>query len=205
MRLLGLILTLLFSFVGLEAQTPTFSATVQLRPGDAVRLQIAREPTFTDDYAITEEGVVLLPLIGLVRVAYRPFAEARDEIRARYEQELFESPVLVSPVLRIAVLGEVQQPGLFPVDPTMTVAEVVASAGGLTARGDPGKVFILRNGEEWPIPLGVGKGRETPPLQPGDQITVGRQGWFRENLGVFLTATATVVAAAVTSLILTSR
>lgn len=205
MRLSSLIVALLFPLAGLAAQSPSFSEDVQLRPGDAVRLQVAREPTFADDYVITEEGVVLLPLIGLVRVAYRPFAEARSEIRARYDRELFESPILVTPVLRIAVLGEVQQPGLFPVDPTLTVAEVVASAGGLTARGDPRKVVLLREGLEWPMALDAGSSRGTPRIQSGDQIMVGRQGWFRENLNAFLAASATVVAAAVTSLILTSR
>jgi len=204
MRICTLILALLFPLAGLGAQASSFSATVQLGPGDAVRLQIFGEPSLTADYFITEEGLVLLPIIGLIRVADRPFAEARSEIQARYARELLDSPVLVTPVLRIAVLGEVQQPGLFPVDPTMDVAEVIASAGGLTARGDPRKVMVIRDGDERAVPLGADTGRGIPPLQPGDQILVGRQSWFRENINVILTSAATVVAAAVTSLILVS-
>jgi polysaccharide biosynthesis/export protein len=200
-----LILAILCPLAVLEAQASDLSAALQLRPGDVVRLQVHKEEALTGDYPIMEEGFVLLPIIGLVQVAGRPFAEVRSEIGARYGRELSDSPVLVTPVLRIAVLGEVQRPGLFPVDPTMTLSEVIASAGGLTARGDPHKVSVLREGDERPFFVGPGAGGGTPTLQPGDLIEVGRRSWVRENSNVLLTAAATVVAAAVTSLIVTSR
>jgi hypothetical protein len=40
------------------------------------------------------------------------------------------------------------------------------------------------------------------PLRPGDQIVVPRRGWVRENLNVLIGAGASVLAAAVTTLLL---
>lgn len=198
---------------GLAAQSPT-GAELRLRPGDAVRVQVGsrdwqptpqRHPEGSqqpDDFTILEEGLVLLPIIGLVRVADRPFSEVRAEIRTRFARELVDAPVLVTPVLRIPVLGEVQQPGLLPVDPTLTIADIVAAAGGLTSRGDPDKIMLVRDQGTMRISLSVAEGGGTLRLEPGDQIVVGRQGWIRENLNVLLPSTASILAATITALIL---
>lgn len=198
----------------LAAQAPTESAVLRLRPGDAVRVQVGtrdwrpdlprgeQESERPNDFAVLEEGVVLLPMIGVVRVADRPFSDVRTEIRDRYAEQLVDTPVLVTPVLRIPVLGEVQQPGLMPVDPTLTIADIVAAAGGLTPRGDPDRIMLVRAQGTTRVSLSVADGGGTLNLEPGDQIVVGRQGWFRENLNVLLPSTASIVAATITALIL---
>lgn len=201
MKYCSLLFALLVSS-GLTAQTPADPGELRLQPGDMMRLQVGREPHLSGEYPVTEEGVALLPIIGLVEVRGRRFADVRAEVRRRYAVELREAEVLVTPVLRIAVLGEVRGPGLLPVDPTLTVADVIAAAGGLTPRGDPGKVTLVRNGQPTRISLETGAEGRDRPLQSGDQIVVGRQSWVRENLNVLLTAGASVVAAAITSLIL---
>lgn len=198
----SLLMALFLLTPGVAAQSTDGRAAIQLRPGDMVRLQIADEPGLTNDYAVTEEGVILLPIIGVVRVAGRPFTEVREEIRTRYAEEIRNAAVLVTPVLRVAILGEVQQPGLMPVDPTLTVAEVVAAAGGLTPRGDPSNVMLLRDGRSTRISLGAAGGGRAEALLPGDQIVVGRRGWLAENLNAVLAAGTTVLAAAITSLML---
>ena len=218
MALRNVVLALLLGCTGLSAQTPTSSELV-LRPGDAVRLQVGtrgwwirdagpgegREPELSNDFPVLESGEALLPIIGVVEVAGRPFGEIRSEIRERYARELVDAPVMVAPILRIAVLGEVQQPGLVPVDPTLTIADVVAATGGLTPRGDPGKVMLLRDQVTTRISLAEAEGGGGRRLEPGDQILVGRQSWIRENLNVLLPSAASVLAATITTLILRSR
>lgn len=213
-----LIVALLVLSSGAAAQSPD-SADLRLRPGDAVRLQVGARgwwnepdvptepprPAPNNDYTVLESGVALLPMVGLVRVAGRPFDQVRSEIQRRFGAELVDAPVLVSPVLRIAVLGEVQQPGLIPVDPTLTVADVIAAAGGLTQRGDPRKITLLREREPLRISLAVGDGGGGRSLRPGDRIVVGRESWFRENANLLLPSAASVLAATITALILQSR
>lgn len=201
-RIVPLIVLLLACAASVRAQAPAPDAdSLRLRPGDAVRLQVGGEPELTGDYPITEEGGALLPLIGLIRVAGRPFGEVRSEVTAGYGRELLSPAVVVTPVLRIAVLGEVRQPGLLPVDPTLTVADVLAAAGGLTPVANRRRIVLLRDGVSNRLSL------DAPALlgqrlRPGDQIVVERQGWARENISVLLGAGASVLAAAITSLIL---
>lgn len=175
---------------------------LRLRPGDAVRLQVGGEPQLAGDYPVTEEGGALLPLIGLIRVAGRPFGEVRSEIAAGFDRELLSPAVVVTPVLRIAVLGEVRQPGLLPVDPTFTVADVLAAAGGLTPVANGRRIVLVRDGVSNRLSLDDPAALLAQRLRPGDQIVVERQGWARENISVLLGAGASVLAAAITSLIL---
>lgn len=175
---------------------------LRLRPGDAVRLHIEDEPHLVGDYAIMEEGGVMLPMLGLVRVAGRPFLEVRSEIEAGYGRELRDRAIVVTPVLRIAVLGEVRQPSLLPVDPTFTIADVLAAAGGLTPVANRRRILLLRDGGTVRLSLDDAPALLAQRLRPGDQIVVERQGWARENISVLLGAGASVLAAAVTSWII---
>jgi protein involved in polysaccharide export with SLBB domain len=87
-------------------------------------------------------------------------------------------------VRRIAVLGEVANPGLHLIQDDLDphVSDAIALAGGLTKRGPATRVSILRakgNGEVERIPvdfsrfLKEGRGEFNPPIQPGDVVVVG--------------------------------
>ncbi len=177
-------------------------APLLLRPGDSIRLEVPDVAELSGDFTISDDGAVLLPLLGPVLVVGRPFADVRREILDGYEREILGAPVRVTPVLRIAVLGEVRQPGLVPADPTLTLADVLAAAGGLTPQADADRITLLRNGTAMRFSLEDGGELLLRPLQPGDQVVVDRRSWWRENLNVLVGAAASVVAAAVTSLIL---
>jgi polysaccharide biosynthesis/export protein ExoF len=99
---------------------------LRLRAGDAVRIQVKDEPAFSGEFPVNEDGTILLPMVGLLQAAGRPFAELTAELRSVYARELIEPVVVITPLVRIAVLGEVRVPGVFPVDPTHTLADVLA-------------------------------------------------------------------------------
>lgn len=174
----------------------------RLRPGDGVRVTIADERELSGEFAVDESGAVLLPMVGLVQVAERPFPEVRAELLSAYGRELVTRDITVVPVLRIAVLGEVRQPGLVAVDPTLTVAEVMAAAGGWTPTARRDRVLLSRGGDAWVLELGGGGGDRKGLLRSGDRLEVGRRSWMSENLGIVVGASASVLAAAVTSLLL---
>jgi polysaccharide export outer membrane protein len=173
-----------------------------LRPGDLIRLEVPDVADMSGEFAVADDGAVLLPLIGSVAVAGRPFADVSRDIVEAYSRELLQTPVRVTPVLRIAVLGEVRQPGLVPADPTYTLADVLAAAGGLTPDGDAGRITLLRGGESTRFSLDDDSALLSSRLMPGDQVVVGRRSWIGRNMNVLVGAAASAVAAAVTSLIL---
>ena len=204
MRYLLTILLVAVPLAGTRAQTVDTPPTpdVRLRPGDVVRLQVEGEGAMNGDYPVLRDGTVLLPMVGLMPVGGRPFDEAAGEIRAAYGVELRDASVTVTPVLRVAVLGEVRQPGLMHLDPTYTLTDVLAAAGGLTPDGAPDDVTLLRDGRPFRLSIETGAVTDLPPLRSGDQLVVGRRSWIDRNLPVLVSAGGTVVAAFITSLIL---
>lgn len=199
MRLSLLLAATLLLPAGLRAQEA--ASALQLRPGDAVRVAVRDEPSLTGEFPVVESGDVLLPEIGLIPAAGRPFSDVERDVRAAYDRLVVNADVVLVPVVRIAVLGEVRKPGIFPVDPTQTIGDVLASAGGLTPSGNPSHISLVRDGHTTRIRLAADEPALQGTLRPGDQIVVGKYGWIRENLPVVIGAGASVLAAAVTSFI----
>ena len=180
----------------LPAQEP-----LVLRPGDALRVQVQEEATWSGNFEILEDGTVLLRPLGLVQVAGRPFAEVKDELLRAYQRELVNAAVTITPLVRIAVLGEVQKPGVLPVDPTLNLADVVAMAGGVTALGDPKKIRVVRDGRAIAARLDPKSATRTLALRSGDQIFVGRRNWLSQNTPILLGALSSITVAVVASIL----
>ena len=171
----------------------------RLRAGDAVRLMVHDEPELAGEYAVLEDGSVLLPLIGLVSVAGAEFRDVVRRIRSAYAAELVEATIVVQPLIRVRVLGEVRSPGLYLVDATFGMRDVVARAGGLSPAAAPDRIVLVRAGST--ATYQAGEAEPVLLLQPGDEIVVPRRGWVRENLPILVGAGASVLAAALTALL----
>lgn len=184
----------------LAAQAPVPPRPLRLAPGDALRIEVKDEPTLSGQFAIGLDGEILLPALGIVHAA-RPFTELRDELLAAYATQLVSPVVRITPIVRVAVVGEVRLPGLYPVDPTVTVADVLATAGGLTPQANRRAIALVRDGQVAAARFGPGWSTLDLALQSGDQIVVGRRSWLSENTPFLLGAMGSVAAAAIASLI----
>jgi protein involved in polysaccharide export with SLBB domain len=116
-----------------KAYQPTSVTT--LGPGDGLRLRIYREPDLSGEYVVDERGVVVLPKIGEFTVTGIPADSVRGAIRAALGQFLATASIEITPFRRVAVTGAVQRPGLYPVDPSMSVADALILAGGVAPNG----------------------------------------------------------------------
>jgi polysaccharide export outer membrane protein len=160
-----------------------------LRPGDKVRLKIWREPDLSGDFDVDESGEVRLPKIGSVAVGRIPADSAKRLIVASYESVLRNPTIDVLVLRRINVLGAVRTPGLYPVDPTMTVADVLALAGGAASDGKPDQVRLLRDGRPMTVRLTGGTRIFDTPIRGGDQLYVPQRGWVSRNIGLVIGTT----------------
>lgn len=158
-----------------------------LAPGDAIRTTFWREPQMNGEYRVDETGTVVLPLLGARSVRDIPPARLKTELVNDYGRQL-RSPDDVQIVLlrRVRVLGAVKTPGLYLVDPTMTLGDVIALAGGATPTGKLKDIRVFRNGREIRSDVN-GRSRTGEPLGSGDQILVPERSWFSRQ-GVFLLA-----------------
>jgi protein involved in polysaccharide export with SLBB domain len=183
------------------AQSEPSAGPLRLRPGDSVRLEVRDEPALRGDFLVDDGGQVLLPILGLVDVAGRDFAEVRREVVNRFDRELERAEIRLIPLLRIAVLGEVRQPSLYPVDPTFTLLDVLALAGGLSPSADPRRVSLVRDGRTMELTMQAGSSALEAGLRSGDQVVVGRRSWLRENMAVVMTTAASIGIAVFTAVL----
>jgi polysaccharide export outer membrane protein len=169
-----------------------------LRPGDVVRLRIWREPDLSGDFPVDEAGTVTFPKIGPFRVSDYDAAGLKAKLLESYAEYLRNPSVEVTLLRRINVLGAVKSPGLYPVDPTMTVADALALAGGATPAGDPHHVVLVRNGVRVTESLTAETSIAETPLISGDQLFVPERSFIVRNSGLVaagLSVTASLIIA----------
>ncbi len=129
-----------------DQNTAGSGASYILRPGDVLQIVVWGQAEYSGEFKVDETGRILYPILGEIDTGGKTMAQIRDEIRAALVR-IFNDPfVTVTPQFKIAVLGEVRNPGLFPVDPTQTVLDIVAMAGGPNPNGNINKIRLLRGG-----------------------------------------------------------
>jgi polysaccharide export outer membrane protein len=181
---------------------PIAAQTITLQPGDVLRVAVLNEPELSGDFPVTDGGMVMLPLLGSVQVTDRSVAAVMEDLRAGYVRELARPDFLLMPLVRIAVTGEVRQPGVQLVDPTQSLKEVLATAGGTLPTAKRGVADLVRDGEARRVSIEPGSADLAIQPRSGDAVHVPRQSWLTENMPVIIGAAATVAAATVTSLLL---
>ncbi len=163
------------------AQTAGADSALSLQPGDLIRVSIYREPDLSGEFLVDEEGVVTLPLIGDQQVTGMPMQRVREMLMEAYRVHVRNPSIIITPLRRINVLGEVQRPGLYPVDPTVSLAGAVALAGGATTQGDLKRIRLVRGGRVYSARVGAGELLSSLGVRSGDEIYVGRRSWLERN------------------------
>jgi polysaccharide export outer membrane protein len=152
-----------------------------LGPGDSLRVTVWRQPELSGQFAIAPDGSVTHPLYRSVRVGGIPLTQARENLRRfllRFDQE---PQFVLEPLLRVAVVGEVNRPNLFALPVGTTVGQAVAQAGGPTSMGRLDRVKILRlapDGQQSELRVDLLHPRSVPtgmPVRSGDQVVVERR------------------------------
>lgn len=170
------------------ATTASAGTPVVLRPGDLVRLRIWREPDLSGDFVIDEFGAVVFPKIGPLKVLGASSESLRDTLIKSYQVYLRNPSIDVTFLRRINVLGSVMRPGLYPVDPTMTLADVLALAGGASPLGKPDEVQLRRGDKIVTATLATGARVADLQMESGDQLFVPERSWITRNSGVVAAA-----------------
>jgi polysaccharide export outer membrane protein len=197
-----LLLTLLLTLCAAPAAVPAAAqdTTAAVRPSDAIRLSVWRQPEFTGEFPIAPDGTILHPLLAEVRVVGRTREQVRaqlHEVLLRYERD----PQFVFDYLyRVGVTGEVRLPNLYTLPPETTVVQAVAAAGGVAEFGRLQDVRLMRGGREIILDLRNPSAEVTEMrIRSGDQIRVTRRGAsWRDYVGLgasMVAAVASVVAA----------
>jgi polysaccharide export outer membrane protein len=172
-----------------------------LKPGDVVLLAIWREPDFSGEFTVDEAGRVTLPRLGEIRVIEFTAIELEAELLVRYQQFLRNPSIEIRVLKRIRIIGSVRAPGLYPVDATISIADALALAGGVSPDGTQDRVELRRAGETVVAELDTNRLLVDTPLRSGDELFVPQRSWFSRNTNVI----AAGIGAVVTLIVALSR
>lgn len=142
-------------------------------PGDEVRVRVYREPELSGQWVVNLRGEILAPGLGRLLVAGLNADSLTALISDRYAKRIVDAIVDVGIVRSLPVLGDVTSPGVFQAEPSMTLQQVVARAGGMRVRSLRTPVVMLqkgRDGTRYSLPLDIRLDRL--PLDDGDAIVV---------------------------------
>jgi len=151
-----------------------------LTAGDRIYLQLPGESAFEDPFTIDDQGQLMLPEIGLITVAGLTVEEAEQRIRKKLSTiyrnlDEFELSIMEQ-LIRIRVLGYVEQPGMVSLKPGSNIQMAIAAAGGARPGAQLDQFKLIRNDKpqlfNYKSYLDSGEPSRLPPLKGGDTIFV---------------------------------
>lgn len=142
---------MLLVLAGCSPQTPVSLKPLPDRPwtvlpGDEVRVRVYREPELNGQWIVNGKGEVYVPGLGRIIAAGLTADSLSTIITAGYSKRIIDAIVDVGILRNLPVLGQVRFPGVYQVEPTMTVQQVVAKTGGVTGASVKAPTFLLQKG-----------------------------------------------------------
>ncbi len=134
-------------------------------------------------YQVSNEGQIHLPMIGAVKVAGLNKQQAREALNVLFS-EYYREPsvdIKINTTGRFLVLGEVGTPGVYYLQPSLTVLEAILNAGGYDKDNASIKsVMLMRGSPENPVikrlnlykMVKKGDRRDNLMVKPGDIVYV---------------------------------
>lgn len=200
--ILAAVAVLLLRAPGAAAQTDPAAdpGADAIRPGDIVRLSVLRDKDLSGDFPVNQFGTVVLPLVGEYDVTHESHRTLRDKVIHDLQEIRFAKDIEVVVLRRVRVVGEVNEAGVYPLDPTMSIADAVALAKGRTQLAEEGKVVLRRGGQVIDADLRLDVRVGESPIQSGDEIYIPRRGWVDRNLASVMAGASVLAGIMVTIL-----
>jgi polysaccharide export outer membrane protein len=162
---------------------------LRLSAGDLLDVKVlgTTDPDFSPKLRVDDQGSITLPYAGSLLVAGMTAEDAALRIEARFrEKDILKNPHVSVTVLEYAtqgvtVVGEVKNPGVYPLLGSHSLLDLLSAAGGVTPTA--GKAVTITHREDPTHPQIVNV--ETKPgstagfnvdVSPGDTIVVSRGG-----------------------------
>ena len=192
---------------GALAQPSQSQADYIMGPQDVLTITSYDQPELSGRFTVETDGTFTYPFIGRVRaggVTLRAFEE--DVKRQLVEQGFFMRPQMTVVVSgyksqKIFIVGEVRQPGAYPLSGDMPLIEALALAGSTSpgasgevviahARGDKAERVSLRDMETGLAPLALLTGGDTVFVLRAENVFVFG---YVKNPGAYLLHAETMV------------
>jgi len=165
---------------GAMAQDPNYT----VKPGDTLSISVWKEPDLQKETLVRPDGSFSFPLVGEVDAKGKTVADLNKVVSQKLAKFISDPVVTVSIQEirgnKVYVIGQVNKPGEFIMNPSVDVMQVLSMAGGTTPFASLGDIVILRRtpAGKQSLPFrynDVVKGRKMDQnidLQAGDVVVV---------------------------------
>lgn len=125
------------------------SDTYRIGAGDTLEVVTWKEPDFTANAPVRNDGMITFVLLGDLQAAGKTPAQLKQDIEKGL-QEYVGDPIVTVFVREMAsqrfyILGEVINTGPYPLLTQLTVLQAFALAGGFTEWASKSEILLLRN------------------------------------------------------------
>ena len=119
-----------------------------VKPGDSLAISVWKEPDLKGTVLVTPDGAFAFPLVGQVDARDKTVTELQQIVSERLSKYIPDPVVTVSVQdikgNKVYVIGQVNHPGEFVVNPRVDVMQALSMAGGTTPFAALGGIMILR-------------------------------------------------------------
>jgi polysaccharide export outer membrane protein len=159
-------------------------ANYTVKPGDMLSISVWKEPDLQKETLVRPDGSFSFPLVGEVDAKGKTVADLTKTLNQRLTKFISDPVVTVSiqeiKGNKVYVIGQVNRPGEFIMNPSVDVMQALSMAGGTTPFAALGDIVVLRRttAGKQSIPFrynDVVKGRrmdQNIDLQAGDVVVV---------------------------------
>jgi len=188
-----LLLIFLFLIVGICFKGVSLSQEYIVGEGDILEIKVYDNKELDTTVRVGGDGIISMPLLGPIRVGGKDVATIGS-----YIESLLADGYLVSPQVnvfvteyrskKVTILGQVNTPGLYELQGSITLLELISKAGGLTE--DAGGMITIKRkihnekDERKDINIDIaslieqGDASLNISIQDGDSIYVAKAGVF---------------------------
>jgi polysaccharide biosynthesis/export protein len=168
----------------LFAAESSATATYLVQPGDVLTVSVWREPSLQGPVLVRPDGGFSFPLAGEIDARQKSIADLQKLLAERLKKYISDPVVSVSVQEvkgnKIYVIGQVNKPGEFIMNPSLNVMQALSVAGGATAFAQTGGIIVLRRTGQGQISIpfryaDVSRGKDLQSnvdLQTGDIVVV---------------------------------
>lgn len=172
-------------FVWVDSLPPSQVSSTEgviIQDGDTVNVRVFNQEPLSTHEKVRPDGKITIPVVGEIMARGKKPAQLATEIQERLKAVIVAPNVTVTldagAELKVSVVGEVKNSGVFQLDHGANVLHALAAAGGLSDYADSDKIFVVRRSLPQRVRFKYNDLRSADPksigfsLQAGDVIVV---------------------------------
>jgi polysaccharide biosynthesis/export protein len=152
-------------------------------PTDILEISVFKVPELSKSVQVADTGTINLPLVGAVQASGKTASEIEKDLTRQLGAKYLKSPQVTVYVKdhnsqRVTIEGAVKSPGMFPIRGTLSLVQLLASAGGVDRDLYSKDVTVFRTvdgnrtSREFDIDA-IREGKaDDPQLRQGDLVVV---------------------------------